>query len=522
MTSRAVVAAVDMRGWWKLPALAGVLVGLGYFPGPFLLFNLAGFLPLLWWLETRPRATGYQRLRTGFLFGFVAFLVAFHFMYSMLEHSWLAALLYVFFATLVALRVSLSVLLLGWLRRRTGLSWALLLPLCWLPLEWAQTWGDLRMTGEHLAHSVADHPFLIQFADLVGPYGVGAFVLVTNGLLFEAIRLRGRREGRRSMIALAVLFVAILAYDSWAWTRPEPNERTLRVALIQPDISLAVKHDRSTVDRQSTTLFELTLEAAEHDPDLIVWPESARPMPLIHSLDRPESWSMVEVQALAKRIGVPMLIGAEYVRYGGGEPRRIYNGVFAVDADGRMLDDWGAKVYLVPFVEATPFRSIFGPLVEGRGGEWQWLAGGFTPGPRNTIIEVAGVKVGVLVCYEQLFFDLARDLRNAGAQLQVEITNDAWFGRSLFQPYQADAARMRAIENRTGFVRVANTGISGFIDTRGRYHDRTELFEKTIEVRDVPVTDRRTLYDRSGDVIAWLAIAGLLAVAVVARSSRNP
>ena len=63
------------------------------------------------------------------------------------------------------------------------------------------------------------------------------------------------------------------------------------------------------------------------------------------------------------------------MRYGGDEPRRIYNGVFAVDADGRLLDDWGAKIYLVPFVEATPFRSVFGPLVEGRGGEWQWLAG---------------------------------------------------------------------------------------------------------------------------------------------------
>ena len=102
------------------------------------------------------------------------------------------------------------------------------------------------------------------------------------------------------------------------------------------------------------------------------------------------------------------------------------------------------------------------------------------------------------------------------------ITNDAWFGRSLFQPYQANAVRLRAIESRTSFVRVANTGISGFVDPRGRYHRRTDLFEKAIEVWDVTLTDRPTVYNRIGDVVAWLAIAGLGAAIVVSRSSRRP
>ena len=227
---------------------------------------------------------------------------------------------------------------------------------------------------------------------------------------------------------------------------------------------------------------------------------------------------MLELQRLAKSVGAALLVGAEYVVESNDEPRKIYNAAFAIDAEGNLLPDWGAKVYLVPFVEATPFRSILGPLVKGRKGEWHWLAGGFEPGPRNVVIEVADAKVGVLVCYEQLFPDLARGLRNAGAELQVVITNDAWFGRSLFQPYHANALRLRAIESRTSFVRVANTGISGFVDTHGRYHRRTDLFEEAVEVWDVPLTDRRTIYDRLGDVVAWLAIAGLLACIVMARS----
>jgi apolipoprotein N-acyltransferase len=504
------------KRWWRLPLLAGVLVGVSYLPGPFLPLNLAGFAPLLLWLETRRSATTYERLKAGFVFGLATHLVALHFMYSMLAHSWLAVLLYVGFAAALAVRISLSVALIGWLRRRTGLSWALLLPLGWLPLEWAQTWGDLRMTGEHLAHTVAGYPFLVQFADLLGPYGVGAFLLVVNGLVFEAVRFLGRPAGRRAAVAVTLVVVAVLAYDGWAWTRPATDARTLRVALVQPDVPLAVKHDPGSAGRQWRTLVDLTRRAAERDPDLIVWPESARPHPLIHELDRPESLRMVEVQALARQVGVPLLVGVEYARVRQGEGYRVLNAVFGVDADGRLLEDWAAKVYLVPFVEATPFRSLLGPLVEGRGGEWQWLAGGFEPGPRNVVIDVAGARIGVLVCYEQLFADLARGLRNAGAELQVIVTNDAWFGRSLFQPYQANAVRLRAIENRTAFVRVANTGISGFVDPRGRYHERTGLFEQAVEVWDVPLTTRRTVYARVGDVVAWLAIAALLAAVLVA------
>ena len=378
-----------MKSRWWLPALAGVLVGLSYFPAPFLPLNLAGFLPILAWLESRPHASAYERLKAGFLFGTLTHLVTLHFMYSMLAHSWLAAPLYVCFAMALGARISLSIAVMGWLRRRTGISWALLLPMCWLPLEWAQTWGDLRMTGDHLAHSVSGYPFLVQFADLVGPYGVSAFLLVTNGLVFEAWRFRGRPAGRRALVALTSLIVAVLAYDGWAWTRPESESRTLRVALVQPDVPLSVKHDRHSVAEQWAKLETMTTEAAEGGADLIIWPETARPLPLLHHLSRPETYRMPEVQALARQVGAALLVGAEYLRYGQDGDRESYNAAFAVDAEGRLLPDWGAKVYLVPFVEATPFRSLLDPLVEGRGGEWHWLAGGFDPGPKNGVLEIA-------------------------------------------------------------------------------------------------------------------------------------
>ena len=113
-----------MRGWWKLPALSGALLGLSYFPGPFLPLNFAAFIPMLVWLERQPAASGYTLLKAGFVFGLITHLTALHCMYSMLAQSWLAVLLYVGMAAALAVRISVSILLLGWLRRRSGpLSW---------------------------------------------------------------------------------------------------------------------------------------------------------------------------------------------------------------------------------------------------------------------------------------------------------------------------------------------------------------------------------------------------------------
>jgi apolipoprotein N-acyltransferase len=191
-----------------------------------------------------------------------------------------------------------------------------------------------------------------------------------------------------------------------------------------------------------------------------------------------------------------------------------------VDGEG-VGEAWSAKVYLVAFAEALPFRPLLGPFIEGRGGEWNWVSGGFTPGVPGMLVRVGETDVGSLVCYEQMYPALARNLRNAGAQFQVVITNDAWFGPTMFQRYQADAVRLRAIENRTDIVRAANTGISGFVDSRGRYYGKTPLFEEAVRVRDIRLSSVRTVYDRTGDVVVWVTLVALGAVVLRALVGRR-
>jgi len=394
-------------------------------------------------------------------------------------------------------------MLLGWLRRRGKLPWSLLLPACWLPIEWLQSFGDLRLTIDHLAHGLGRFPFVIQFADLVGHYGVALFLLVVNGLIYDATLRRGEPLARRAALALTLLVGLVLAYDLWAWRRPLPAGETLRVGLVQPNIDPPVKWQDDTAQQQWTTLVRLTEQVAEQQPDLIIWPETARPYPLYHWLDRPGTYTMNDVRFLARKFDATILTGVEYARVRSRDDFDLYNAAMVVDADG-VGEAWYGKVYLVAFAEALPFRRLFGPLVEGREGEsWQFVTGGFEPGKRSETVEVEGHPVGTLICYEQMFPDLTRGMRNAGAQLQVVITNDTWFGDTLFQRYQRDALRLRAIENRSDFVRVSNSGISGFVDRRGRFFDETPMYEEAVRVRDVTLSVGRTVYDRIGDAVMW-------------------
>lgn len=499
---------------WRLPAVSGVFLAFAYFPLGLVVPNLVALVPLLVWIDANlDRPWRFWR-NGGFVFGMTLNLLILSWMLSMLRSSFLGVFAYLGLGLVFTVGLTCMVVFAAWTRRRTGWPWALLFPACWLSLEWVQAQGDLRMTAQHLAQALGSVPFLVQFADLAGPYGVGGVLLLSNVLLYEAWRCRGTGRAR-ALAAWVVLAAAVLAYDGWAWTHPPAASGTVRVSFIQPNVPLPEKQDPDEDEAQSVLLDRLTRRAAREHPDIVIWPETARPSPIYRQPDRPDSYAMPEVSALAKELSLTIVTGAEYLveRPGGGYDS--YNAVFVVHPDGRLDPTWSAKIVLVPFVEQVPFRAILGPFLSGQRGALRWLAGGFSPGPEATPLPADGARLGVTVCYEELFFDLQRNLRNAGANLQAVITNDAWFGRAWFQPYQANTDRLRAIENRSAFVRVANTGISMFVDPLGRDFDRTQLEVEAVGTRDLPIVNVRTLYDRIGDVAAYAALLVALAAAAV-------
>jgi apolipoprotein N-acyltransferase len=176
------------------------------------------------------------------------------------------------------------------------------------------------------------------------------------------------------------------------------------------------------------------------------------------------------------------------------------------------------KIRLVPFGEFVPLQPLL--TLGGRyGAKLVQQVADFSPGAEYAIADVGGAHVSSFICYEAIFPDLVREFTARGADLLVNMTNDAWYGRTS-APYQHFAmAAFRAVENRKYLVRAANTGITAVVDPHGRTLEKTALFERTTLVRDVPIVPGQTFYSRHGDVFAWAccAIALVLTLATFFR-----
>jgi apolipoprotein N-acyltransferase len=192
----------------------------------------------------------------------------------------------------------------------------------------------------------------------------------------------------------------------------------------------------------------------------------------------------------------------------------FYNAAAMFDSRGVMLQRY-KKIYLVPATEKYPFLSVLGftrPLFNIQ----DIVYGAMDPGSDHTIFALPHTKFAVMICYESAFPQLSREFRLAGANFLVNITNDAWFGRS-FAPYQhASFLVLRAIENRTAIVRCGNTGISGFLDPQGRWQQKTALFTEAVIAESIPLTNGLTFYTRFGDLIVYISYAILALYLLIA------
>ena len=510
----------DVAPGWLLSIASGAMLGASYYL-PWLVFNLVALLPILYVLDrlaAQPLHSIWPQLRVAWLAGFVMHAIGTSFLLALTRFSYWAILLYPALTLLLGLKVGLILTVAATLRRRLQISWVAVLPICWVAFDFLLSFGDLRLTADHLYHTMTPYPLLLQLADLLGPYGITYLVVSFNALLFDLWNSRGRAQSTalRPALSLLLLAIVVLGYGFWARSAERTVDRTLRVGIVQPNVEMLMKWDENENQRQWEKLVRLTKEAAAEGAELVVWPETAYPFPLNHWLDNPDSFALPAVERLAAELDISILSGIEYRRVRASKDFDLYNAMMVITPDG-LSGVWGAKKYLVPFTEKLPFRGLFGPFIEGRGGAWRWLAGGFEEGKTSSPLEGEQSSIGALVCYEQLFSDLFREQVQAGAGWFAVITNDAWFARTPFQQLQANAVRLRAIESRRDIVRAANTGISAFATADGSLYDQTELYEEAVLVREISIRSGQTFYTKTGDVVAWASLAILALLLFLSR-----
>lgn len=371
----------------------------------------------------------------------------------------------------------------AWLVRRDAANpW--LIACGWVACEVARAHGVLGSPWALAAYSQVRVPLLIQTADLAGPYGIGFAIAAVNACLaaWLAPRLGGHRL-RATTLATAALVTGMIAYGAWRLARTYDGGDPVRARVVQAGAPTP-DHAR----RAERLARHLALSrGGGAPPDLIVWPEHA----LDGYLDEP-THARAAVLDLARDSGADVLLGGpHWERTADGT--RYHNSAYLVQPRDGVVARYD-KHRLVPFAE------------DGRGGAGavRYAAG------HGTHVLTSRVRAGVLLCLEAMLPELARDAVHDGADVLLNLSNDAWFGREDAAALQLDIATLRAVESRRYLVRAAATGISAVIDPHGRTLARSAFGSTEALDAVVHPSHAHTLYQRRGDAPAWLLIAAAL------------
>ncbi len=385
-------------------------------------------------------------------------------------------------------------------------------PTVWVSLEYMRAHLLLPFPWELLGYSQTPYWYLVQFADVTGVYGLSLLVAAANAaLLLGWLHIRrldwqgkqpSRQQAGAALAIVAALVVSAAAYGHWRVARIDRQMAQadhVRTAVIQGNIDQAVKWNASFQSATVDTYLRLSAAAGRQHPDLIVWPETAAPFYFTYRARLTQT-----VLDGVRAVGADFLIGSPTVARTDGSIA-YYNSAYLINRAGVIAGRYD-KYRLVPFGEYVPYKEwlpFIGKMVE--------QVGDFKAGERDRVLDWRDRKLGVQICYEIIFPNLSRLLTANGANLLINLTNDAWYGRSS-APYQHfSMARMRAVENRRAVVRAANTGISGIIDPVGRVMVKSRLFEEAAIDDTVPLMTDLSIYSQWGD---WLPAGCAAATAI--------
>ncbi len=458
-------------GLWQVPALVWI-----------------GLLPLM---AAISRKRGRAAFGIGFLFGLIFNLLLIYWVVVAMHRFGgmsfaTAALALILLASYLALFPALFCLFVA--RARSSPWLVLLAPTVWVGLDWLR---GVLLTGfpwMDLAYDLYRQPKLIQAASFFGHQLITFVIVLVNFIILELITSR-RRHGsvfQRTVIPMLVAATIVLVFSginlgSYHHTRKLiAAAPTKKVAIVQGNIPQDEKWRPQFQQKTLATYIKMSLTAAKKQPQLIVWPETAMP-----GYPRESGLWQLAMDALISPTGIPVVFGAPHREKKDG---RIdyFNSAFIADATG--ITGRYDKEHLVPFGEYVPLRRMLfflSPIVDS--------IGDFTAGSNGRPLTCGTIRLGLLICFETIFPDLVVKRVTSGSDLLIDLTNDAWYGRTSAPWQDLAMATFRAVENRRSLARAANTGFSGFVDPLGRSHKISPLFKPYVAVYPLPLLRTKSI-----------------------------
>jgi apolipoprotein N-acyltransferase len=406
----------------------------------------------------------------------------------------------------VALTVGLTVVLAGFValagflaarmfRTRGAVAWLVTFPALFVLAEWLRGWLFTGFGWLAAGYSQTDS-WLMGYAPVAGVYAISWAVLVTAGAILTLWRGTNRERAAAAAVVAAV-WLGGLALRGQEFS--ERRDRPVEVALAQGAIAQSNKYEPEQLLPTLQLYAELTRQS--DGADLVVWPEAAIPTLIEYVDDYVDG-----MQQLAERQGSTLLLGALRLPPGQ-ESVETFQNILVALTDERQIY---IKRHLVPFGEYFPVPDFVRT--------WMRMmtlpTGDAIPGADDQPpLDVAGERVGVMICYEDVFG--AEQLHYLPeATLLVNVSNDAWFGDSFAAHQHLQIARVRSAEAGRYMLRATNTGVTAVIDNRGGVVQTLPQFHAGLLKETVYGYTGATPYARVGNYLVVLAaLAALLAAA---------
>jgi apolipoprotein N-acyltransferase len=456
---------------------------------------------------------------------------------------WVCYILLMVIAVILASFMALFAGVLGYTIKSFG-GWAILsAPVLWATSEWLR----LQLTGmgwNALGYSQAFQPILIQISRFGGVYLVSAFLVsMSTAIVFSLIYLSYRRGW--VVFTIAGLLAVGIMVDGKLRTPLKPSVQPINIVAVQPSIPIDGNWGDDNFEKQMTLrhitlseeelkqLLPVRIKAGEVDPPskpitnassgsgkpanssftsktLVIWPES--PMNFHYEKD---DVLRSRLTNFAKLNNVYLLLNSWGVPPESTNGEGITNSALLINPSGELISRYD-KIALMPFGEYVPARGWI-PFMD----KIPALVADIVPGKNFTLHEVAGAKLGIMICFEVTRPEIARRFRNEGASVFVQLSNESWFGPTSAARQVLSQTVFRAVENDIELIRVTNSGLSAKITSYGDVIDETQMFQpvtrnwSTGTVEDISKPE--TFYTRYGDVFAitCAALSGIFTIVAI-------
>ena len=364
----------------------------------------------------------------------------------------------------------------------------------WLAVEFLRTFFPVDFFWSALGHSQYSNKVVLQWASLGSVYIISFMIVWISLYFYTLIR---RKHNKKEGMTLAAVLILLFSYSAWQMIsfKSETPLKEIKVGLMQPAINQYDINAKEENVFEMIDVFVNQINSFDRDTDLVVWHEAAMPLRIPIGFD---NFDYVMERYFTRAYNFPnQIVGMDMVDR---EELSFFNAAGFIQ-DGKIRKIY-KKIKLAPFGEYLPYseflRSIgLSILVPGNLGD-------FVRGTEYTVYDFGSFKASILICYDGTFSENVAGFVRNGAEILVNISNDAWFGNSsetfqhgMFYPF-------RAVETGRTIVRSANVGISEVILPDGTIENSTEFLERTTINRKIPLYGKTTVYLEFGNWFVWL------------------